>query len=345
VLKASTRVTPKLMPALPAFVKRALTGYRTVTIDGNTLDPTLQVFLAGLRCSGVPGIVVDDDVAVSRTVMRDTCMGLGGPVRPVEVTALSVPGPAGAIPVRHYRAGDTPSALVFFHGGGYTLGDLDGYDALCRRLCHDAQTQVFSVDYRLAPEHPAPAAVDDSCAAYAWVTEHAAEFGVPADRIAVGGDSAGGGLAAVVAQWAKSSPVPAPVLQLLLYPVTDLGAQTRSRTLFADGFVLTGHDMAVFRDAYLADSPLTVDDPRVSPLLADDVAGLAPALVVTAGFDPLRDEGDLYAAALERAGVPVDLRRMGSMVHGFMNFAGLGGGVERSVADITSALRAHLRRG
>lgn len=345
LLKASTRVTPKLVPALPGPVKRALTGFRTVTVDGNTLDPTLQLFLAGLRLSGVPGIVVDDDVAVSRAVMHNTCVDLGGPVRRVDLATLSVPGPAGPIPVRHYRAGDTSSALVFFHGGGYALGDLDGYDALCRRLCHDAQTQVFSVDYRLAPEHPAPAAVDDACSAYAWVTGHAADFGVPAERIAVGGDSAGGGLAAAVAQWAKGSAVPAPVLQMLLYPVTDLGAQTRSRTLFADGFVLTGHDMAVFRDLYLTDSPVPITDPRVSPLLADDVSGLAPALVVTAGFDPLRDEGDLYAAALERAGVPVDLRRLGSMVHGFMNFAGLGGGVERSVADITSALRAHLRRG
>lgn len=345
VLRASTRVTPVVIPALPGPVKRLLTGFRTVTVDGNTLDPTLQIFLAGLRCSGVPGIVVDDNVALSRTVMRDTCVGLGGPVRQVEVTELSIPGPAGTIPVRHYRPGDTASALVFLHGGGHTLGDLDGYDALCRRLAHDAQTQVFSVDYRLAPEHPAPAAVEDSCAAYTWVTDHAADFGVPADRVAVGGDSAGGGLAAVVAQWAVSNPVPAPALQLLLYPVTDLGAQTRSRTLFADGFVLTGHDMAFFRDCYLAESPLAVTDPRVSPLLADDLSGVAPALVVTAGFDPLRDEGDLYAAALERAGVPVDLRRMGPMVHGFMNFAGLGGGVERSVADITSALRAHLRRG
>lgn len=345
VLKAGTRLTPTLMSVLPPLVKRALTGFRTVTIDGNTLDPTLQLFVAGLRLSGVPGIVVDDDVASSRSVMHDTCVELGGPVRSVDITTLSVPGPAGAIPVRHYRAGDSSSALVFFHGGGYMLGDLDGYDALCRRLCHDAQTQVFSVDYRLAPEHPAPAAVDDSCAAYTWVTEHAEDFGVPADRIAVGGDSAGGGLAAVVAQWARNSPVPAPALQMLLYPVTDLGAQTRSRTLFADGFILTGHDMAVFRDRYLARSGLAVTDPRVSPLLAEDAAGLAPALVVTAGFDPLRDEGDLYAAALQRAGVPVDLRRMGSMVHGFMNFAGLGGGVERSVADITSALRAHLRRG
>lgn len=341
---------PAVLPSMPAAVKRALLGFHTVTVDGNTLDPSLQLLLAGLRVGGIPGIVVsgpagDDDVTLSRTVMRDTCIGLGGPVGPVEVAELSIPGPAGALGVRHYRTDGASSALVFFHGGGYALGDLDGYDTLCRRLCHDAQTQVFSVDYRLAPEHPAPAAVDDCCAAYSWVVDNAADFDLPADRIAVGGDSAGGGLAAAVSQWARQQPVCDPVLQLLLYPVTDLDARTRSRTLFADGYLLTGHDIAVFRDLYVGDSGVPVTDPRVSPLLAEELGGLPPALVVTAGFDPLRDEGNYYAAALQRAGVPVDLRQLGSMIHGFMNFAGLGGQVDRSVADITSALRAHLRRG
>ncbi|AQA05997.1 lipase [Mycobacterium sp. MS1601] len=344
VLRASTRVSPALFSVLPSPMIRLLNGVRSVVIDGNTLDPTLQLFLGALRLSGVTGMVSDDDVALSRTLMHDVCTALGGPVRQARVDDLVAPGPAGPVTIRRYRADDSAPALVYFHGGGFALGDLDGYDTVCRRICRDAGAQVFSVDYRLAPEHPAPAAVDDCCAAYAWVVAHADELGLDGG-VAVAGDSAGGALAAGVAQWAAGSDVPAPSLQFLIYPVADLGAHTRSRTLFADGFVLTGHDMDFFRHAYLDGSAMAVTDPRVSPLLAEDLTGLPPALVVTAGFDPLRDEGDQYAAALDAAGVPVDLRRMGSMTHGFLNFAGLGGGVERSVAEMLSALRAHLRRG
>ena len=348
MLRTSTRLAPKVFPRLPTAVKRVLSGSRAVVVDGNTLDPTLQLFLAGQRLSGVTGMVTDSDVALSRTIMRDTCINLGGPVLPAVVEHRSVPSPAGPIGVRHYRSEGVAPALVFFHGGGFVMGDLDSYDALCRRICHDAGVQVFSVDYRLAPEHPAPAAVEDCCAAYAWIAAHAAELGVASARIAIGGDSAGGALTAVVAQWARDSGRPRPFLQVLLCPITELNAQTRSRTLFDAGFVLTGHDMDFFHRLYLGPdqggSSVEPTDPRISPLLATDLAGLPPALVVTAGFDPLRDEGDQYAAALVEAGVPVDLRQMGSMVHGFMNFNGLGGGVSSSVAEVVSALRAQLRR-
>jgi acetyl esterase len=204
---------------------------------------------------------------------------------------------------------------------------------------------VFSVDYRLAPEHPAPAAVDDCLAAYRWVVAQADELGVPFDRVAVGGDSAGGNLAAVVAQSVRDAGGPVPFLQFLIYPCTDIPTPTRSRTLFSSGFVLSGHDIEWFGDRYLEGSGLDADDPRVSPARAADLSGLPPALVVTAGFDPLRDEGNAYAAALAAAGVPVDLREMGSMIHGFMSFDGLGGGVSARIAEVVSALRAHLRRG
>jgi acetyl esterase/lipase len=344
LLRMNAKLTPKLFPRVPTPVKRALSGGRAVVIDGNTLDPTLQLFLAGLRLAGVSGMVTDDDVTLSRAIMRDTCMNRGGPSPPAVVDELSVPGSAGPIGVRRYRTDRAESALVFFHGGGYVMGDLDGYDTLCRRICHDAEVQVFSVDYRLAPEHPAPAAVEDCCAVYDWVAGHAAELGVAADRIAIGGDSAGGALAAVVAQWARDTGRPRPLLQVLLYPITEFDARTRSRTLFAADHVLTSHDMDFFRARYVGGSTLAPTDVRVSPLLAADLSGLAPALVVTAGFDPLRDEGERYAAALAEAGVAVDLRPMGSMTHGFMNFSGLGGGVADSVAEVVSTLRAHLRR-
>jgi acetyl esterase len=323
---------------------RLLAGGRATVIDGNTMDPALQVVLAGDRAMGGHGLVVDDDAVLTRAKAHDSCLALGGPIAPVSITDLSIPGPAGAIPARHYRPTD-PSAtalLVYFHGGGFVFGDLDGFDPICSQFCHLAGVHVLSVDYRLAPEHKAPAAVDDAYAAFRWACAHAAELGVDPDRVAVGGDSAGGMLATVVSQLARDAGGPQPCLQLLNYPVIDFDAQTRSRTLFASGFLLTQHNMDYFRHQYLDGSGVDAQDPRVSPLQAD-LSGLPPAVVVTAGFDPLRDEGNQYAAALAAAGVEVDLRQQRSMIHAFINLNGLGGGTTCSVADIAAALRAHLR--
>lgn len=321
-----------------------MSGGRAVVVDGHTLDPTLQALAVSLRRSGVTGIVFDDDVALSRR-MFSHLVPLSGPPLPVEAAELSIPGPCGQIRARHYRANeDGAPALVYFHGGSWTLGDVDCYDPVTRILCRRAGVHVFSVDYRLAPEHPAPAGLDDCLAAYRWVAAHADELGVPRNRVAVGGDSAGGALAASVAQLTRSDDV-VPALQLLIYPVTDVRAPTRSRTLFAEGFLLTGRDLEWAGDRYLEGSSVPAADPRVSPARATDLSGLPPALVVTAGFDPLRDEGNVYAAALSAAGVAVDLREMGSMTHGFVNFDGLGGGVSTCITEVTSALRAHLRRG
>ncbi len=346
-LIAGCSVAPKVLPALPDPVKRLISGGRAVVIDGNTLDPTLQAFIASLRLAGVTGLVFeagDETVAVSRRVF-DALVPLSGPPAPAEVSELSIPGPAGQIRVRHYRAADDGApALVYFHGGGWVLGGLDSYDPVARILCRRAGVHVFSVDYRLAPEHPAPAALDDCLAAYRWVVAHAGELGFPRDRVAVGGDSAGGALAASVAQLARGDEF-VPALQLLIYPVTDIRTPTRSRTLFAAGFILSDDDIVWFGDRYLEGSRLGADDPRVSPARAADLSGLPPALVVTAGFDPLRDEGNAYAAALADAGVPVDLREMTSMTHGFINFDGLGGGASECLGELASALRAHLRRG
>ena len=341
-----TTIGVKVIPWIPTAAKRALFGGRSVIIDGNTLDPTLQLMLSGLRAVGIDGLVVDDDPAASRAQMHETCVQLPGPQIHVEVNDLSLPGPAGEIPARHYRPanGGTAPLLVFYHGGGWAIGDLDTADALCRLTCRDAGIQVLSVDYRLAPEHPAPAAVEDAYAAFTWAYEHAEELGATPGRVAVGGDSAGGNLAAVVCQLARDEGGPAPVLQWLIYPRTDLMAQTRSLSLFARGFLLTKRDIDWFESQYLRRSSVDRTDPRVSPLLAESLSGLAPALIAVAGFDPLRDEGESYAAALRAAGTAVDLRSMGSLTHGFVNLFQLGGGSTAGTNELISALRAHLSR-
>ena len=184
----------KAIPWLPTGVKRVLVGGRSITIDGNTLDPTLQLMLAGQRRLGINGLCVGDDVARSRSQLRKLCGAFGGPQIHVGVSDLSIPGPAGDIPARHYRPASSGPAplLVFFHGGGWVIGDLDSYDALCRLICRDAAIHVLAIDYRLAPEHPAPAGLDDAYAAFHWAYEHAAELGATPGKVAIGGDSAGG---------------------------------------------------------------------------------------------------------------------------------------------------------
>ncbi|BBZ07159.1 lipase [Mycolicibacterium doricum] len=347
LVNGATRATLRTIPLLPEPVKRALLGFRSVTVDGNTLDTTLQLLLAAQRAAGISGLVASDDVGVARHQLHITAAMLTAGIV-VEVTELTIPGPVGTIPARLYRP-TTPEAhsplLVFYHGGGFVIGDLDTHDDLCRLICRDGGMTVLSVDYRLAPEHKAPAAADDAYAAFHWATEHAAELGVAADRIAVGGDSAGGNLAAVVSQRARNAGAPPPALQLLIYPVVDVCSETRSKTLFADGYFLTARDMDWFMDHYLGGASVDPTDPEVSPLLADDLSGLPPALVLTGGFDPLRDEGNRYAEALRNAGVPVDLRQERSLIHGFANFFPLGGDSETATAAMISALRAHLSRG
>ncbi len=339
----------KAIPWVPTGAVRLLAGGRSVTIDGNTLDPTLQLALSGMKAFGMNGVVQDDDVAASRAQLREMSLGFAGPQVHVSVSDLSIPGPAGQIAARHYRPSTTEPAplLVFYHGGGWTIGDLDTHDALCRLTCRDAGVHVLSIDYRLAPEHSAPAAVDDAYAAFRWAHEHAAALGAIPGKVAVGGDSAGGNLAAVVSQLARDDDDPQgprPVLQWLLYPRTDFTAKTRSLSLFADGFVLTKADMDWFEVQYLGGSGVEPTDPRISPLLADTLAGLPPTLIATAGFDPLRDEGDQYAAALRVAGTPVDLRSERSLTHGFARLFPLGGGSAVATTELISALRAHLSR-
>ena len=349
VLNASSGLVLRILPHLPDAVKRLLLGRRTVTVDGNTLDTTLQLMLAAQRSAGVNGLVGSSDVAVARSQLRTLSAMIDAGIV-VGTRDAVIPGPAGPIPVRHYTPVATSSAdgpaplLVFFHGGGFVVGDLETHDDLCRLICRDARVHVMAVDYRLAPEHPAPAGVEDCYAAYRWALAHAAELGADPSRVAVGGDSAGGNFAAVVSQLSRNDAIALPALQLLIYPGTNFASDTRSKTLFSDGYFLTRKDMDWFRDNYLAGSSLDVTDPLISPLLATDMSGLPPALVLTGGFDPLRDEGDQYADALRAAGVPVDHRRFGSLVHAFANFFPLGGDSATATTEMVSALRAHLSR-
>jgi acetyl esterase len=252
----------------------------------------------------------------------------------------------GSIPLRVYRPAGVPDSTrlpgyVYFHGGGWVIGDLDTHDVICRQLTAEAGVSVVSVDYRLAPEHKFPAAADDAWAATRWVVAHAAELGVDAGRLAVGGDSAGGTLAAVVALLARDAGGPAIALQVLLYPVTDLAAESRSYQDFADGYMLTRDGMRWFTAHYLK-APSDAADWRASPLRAPSLAGLPPALVVTAGFDPLRDEGETYARRLRDAGVRVDYVCYGGMIHGFVPMGGLLDTAGHAVALIGGALRRAL---
>ena len=343
-VNAAAGVTLRALPHIPHAVKRLLLGGRSVTVDGNTLDTTLQLMLAGQRMTGIDGLVNADDVVAARGQLEALAAGFKQNIPVGAVRNLFIPGPAGDIRARHYRPveGSGP-LLVFFHGGGQVIGSIDSHDDLCREICKRGSMHVLSVDYRLAPEHPAPAGTDDAYAAFRWAYEHAAELGADPDRVAVGGDSAGGNQATLVAHRARGEG-PQPALQFLLYPVVNYSDETRSQTLFADGYFLTRDDIDWFRTKYLSGG-LSADDPRVSPLLADDLSGLPPALLVTAGFDPLRDEGRQYAEAMRAAGVAVDYREFGSLIHGFANFFPFGGGSTTAMAEVISALRAHLNGG
>lgn len=338
-------MTLRGLPRIPDGVKRLLLGRHSITIDGNTLDTTLQLLLVGQTALGLNSLVASDDVAVARQHLSLLAASYNKNIPVAGVTNLSIPGPAGPIPARHYRPTDGfGPLLVFFHGGGHVIGGLDTHDDLCREICREGAMHVLSVDYRMAPEHKAPAGVDDAFASFAWARDHAADLGADPGRVAVGGDSAGGNLAAVVSQRARNEGTRLPDMQLLIYPSTNASDESRSRTLFADGFFLTKRNMDWFTDQYLNGSQLDATDPRVSPLLADDLSGLPPALVLTAGFDPLRDEGNQYAEAMRAAGVSVDLRVFGSLIHGFANFFPLGGDSATATTEMISALRAHLAR-
>ena len=337
----------QLLGRLPPTVQRALAGGRPVVLDGQTLLPEMQLVLAALKLQRVPRFC-DQSPVEGRRRMRREAVVYAGRLAPVAAARpLTVDGAAGPLEARHYVPLEVDARaplLVYFHGGGFVLGDLDSHDAPCRLLCHEARAHVLSVAYRLAPEHKAPAAVEDALAAFGWACAHAASLGADPARVAVGGDSAGGNLAAVVSQAAASSGGLRPALQLLLYPALDRAHPYGSIDLFADGFLLTRADIDYFDAHYRGATGIAIDDPRVSPLCAPSLEGVAPALIVTAGFDPLRDEAEAYAARLEKAGVPTVLRRERGLIHGFANLIGVSPASQAALASAARRARALLER-
>jgi len=263
-----------------------------------------------------------------------------------EVRELTAPGPAGAIPLRLYRArpvqdGALQPALIYFHGGGWVIGSLESHDGVCRGLANGAGCTVISVDYRLAPEHKFPAAIEDAIAAADWIAENAKPLGIDSNRLAAGGDSAGGNLTAVVAQHARDAGKPKLRFQLLIYPACDMGMTHPSISELAEQLPLTRSTMTWFIDTYLR-SAADVADWRASPLRAKSLAGLPPAYVLTAGCDPLRDEGEAYAAALRAAGVTVEAKRFDGQIHGFITMGKFIPDAAKAMGEMSAALKRAL---
>jgi acetyl esterase len=303
------------------------------------LDPQAKAIIDATAALNLPPIERTSPEE-ARAGMRQRTAGLG-PVEPVaRVEDHAVPAEGGRIALRAYTpAGTGPfPVLVFFHGGGWVIGDLDTHDGICRALANHAGCLVASVDYRLAPEHRYPTAAEDAYAATRWVAANAARLGGDARRLAVGGDSAGGNLATVTALMARDRGGPALALQLLIYPVTHHAFDTASYRDCADGYLLTREAMRWFWSHYLA-RPEDGRQPYASPLLAPSLAGLPPALVLTAEYDPLRDEGEAYAARLREAGVSVTLTRYSGMVHGFIRWINLADRSRAALDEMAAALR------
>lgn len=364
---------------LPVAAQRLLAG-KPIRRDGLELHPTSQLLIRLSEWSG--GRPIEElPVDRARAQTRVQAHTVGQPrIEVARLEELSIPGPAGPIAARLYvPEAEAGPLLVYYHGGGHVIGDLDSHDPACRFIADAAGVAVLSIDYRLAPEHRFPAAVEDAVAALAWASENAARLGCDPARIAVGGDSAGGNLAAVASLAAKAGDAPMPAFQLLIYPLVDYSARRRSYDLFGDGFLLSAAEMDWFRAHYLgadaapmnapgdaasepaASEPApsgaaadaggsapaaTGGDPardwRASPLLAPDHSGLPPAYVLTAGFDPLRDEGEQYARTLQAAGVPTALRRHDGLLHSFANQTQVNRPARDAMLEAAGALRLAL---
>ncbi len=326
--------------SLPDRALRAVSGKPRTSPDGLRLEPQTQALLAFAEATRQPDIA-DLGVARGRAHVERIAPSLDAVTTDVITRDIEVAGATEPRRARVYTplGVSLPSpGLVFFHGGGFVVGSIDSYDRCCRALASKARVVVVSIDYRLAPEHRFPAAVDDAISATRWVIANAAALGVDPGAVAVGGDSAGGTLAAVAAQ-ALRADARQPAFQLLVYPLTDLRGGTASREYFREGYFLTARSIDFYTGHYIPDGAQHTD-PRASPLLARDLAGLPPALVLTAGFDPLRDEGRAYAEKMRAAGVDVTHVCAEGSIHSFFNTSG----VMRESARMMDRAAAHLQR-
>ncbi|HEX6229738.1 MAG TPA: alpha/beta hydrolase [Solirubrobacterales bacterium] len=347
---------PRLSPRVEHLMLRALCGLpprtqrllfgRPPSVDGQRLALDIHAMLRLAHFVGRETLTGGlPPVQARAEVLADARAGCGRPIPMASVRELEIPGPAVSLPARLYlpHAAQPPPRplLLYFHGGGWVVGDLETHDSVCRFLAAHSGATILSCDYRLAPEHPYPAAVEDAQAAYRWTVEHAAELGADPDRIGIGGDSAGGNMATGVCIAMRDDGGPQPAMQLLIYPVTDAIGEQRSRELFGTGFQLTTSDIVEFERCYLPD-PSYATDPLASVLRAPSLADLPPAYVVTAGFDPLRDEGEEYAERMREEGVRVSLRRYASLTHSFANMTAFSRSARAAMLETAGALRMGL---
>lgn len=327
---------------LPRPLRAVLLG-RRVVIDGQTLDRQTQLLLWAERRLPVPALGAGSVEGARASFSRTSVVLAARPPRH-ERRDLTVQGAAGPLRARAYAPPDRGAAtlpgLVFLHGGGWVVGDLESHDAVCADLAVGAGCRVIAVDYRRAPEHPFPAPAEDAWAAFRDVVARASELGLDPARVGIGGDSAGANMSAATSLLARDQGGPAPRVQVLLYGSFDQTRDYPSKHLFGRGFLLTNDDIAWFRRHHFQ-GPDDFRDPRASPLLAD-LRGVAPALIVSAGFDPLRDESTAYAEKLRAAGVHVDLRCEADLVHGWLNMAGALRAARRALDDLAGSLRGLL---
>ncbi len=329
------RILAKTFASLPGSLIVKLSGGEPVTVEGRTLEPQLQMMAwngrAAPALSSLPAETVQAAVKAQLALLADVASEGAG------VSDVAIPGPDGnSIPARLYRpASQDPRhpLIVYFHMGGGVIGDLDTCHAWCAMLAIGAQTPVLSVDYRLAPQHVFPAGLNDCIAAYKWGVANAQRFGAPANKAAVGGDSMGGNFSAIISQLMKREGGPLPALQLLIYPAIDISKDYRSKKAFAKTFSLSQDTMDWFMAQYLPPG-FDLTDLRVSPGQERDLSGLPPAVVITAGHDPLSDEGDEYAARLNAAGVPVVHKRYDSLAHAFTAFTFISPGSRAACREI-----------
>lgn len=330
------RLAYRVLQRTPTALRARLVG-RPRNDRGDVLDPdtALLVALSALRGGGLSAKI---DPATARQNLLASIALVEGPARQVaQIRDLTVADhlPARLYVPRRFDAG----LLLYLHGGGWVVGDLRSHDRLCRRLADEGRQRVLAIDYRLAPEHRFPTAADDALAAMRWARAHADELGVPGSSVAIGGDSAGGNLATVTALQLREAGEPQPAFQLLIYPATDLRRVTPSHRALSEGYLLTKDSLDWYQDQYMP----RIYDPKGSPLLVPDHRGLAPAIVASAGFDPLRDDAERYAAALIAAGVEVDELRFPGLVHGFANMDGALPEADRAVSQLSEACRQRWR--
>lgn len=341
---AAQKTMLKLIMSLPSPILRVMSGGGVVYVGGRTLDPRFQFFAhAAKKLPPISSVSPAEAVAGAARGFA----AVQGPLEPgVRTESLSIEGPNGAVPARAYRPENQDSAapaIVYAHMGGGVIGDLETCHAFCSILARICRTVVISVDYRLAPDHKFPAGLEDVLAVYRWTRDNAARFGAAPVPPAIGGDSMGGNFSAIVAQEMQREGEPQPALQLLIYPAVDVASETPSMTTYGDAYPLTRATMDWFMGHYMGPDADPAD-PRLSPNKTPDLSGLAPAVIATAGFDPLVDQGEAYAKRLQAAGVPVSYRCYDSLAHGFTAYTGAIPAADAACREIAGLVREMFDR-